>query len=83
MSERFRALLDDWKKADGEAQTAQAALTTKFMFFVEGKGPEPTDEERQRVERLRVTADATLVVALEYMKRASSGPTGHSQLGDL
>ena len=83
MSERFRTLLEEWKKADREASLAQAALNVKFMAFAEGKGPEPTEDERQRVEALRLLANGSLQVAIEYMKRASEGPTVESRLGDL
>ena len=82
MSERFRALLEEWKKADREASVAQDALNIKFMAFAEGRGPEPTQEERERVDRLRTVANATLAVALEYMKTAS-GSRSPTQPGDL
>jgi len=74
MSERFRALLAEWKIADGRAAEAQHALNAKFQAFIDGSGPEPSESERQEVERLRMKANAALEVALSYVRETARGP---------
>ena len=74
MSERFRSLLEQWKAADQQAAQAQAVLNRKFQAFLDGQGEPPTEEERSHVEALRNSANATLEVALAYVKTAARGP---------
>lgn len=74
MSERFRALLAEWKAVDQRASEAQAELNAKFQAFIDGTGPEPTEEDRTRVEKLRTLAASHLELALSYVKSTARGP---------
>jgi hypothetical protein len=67
MSERYADLLAEWKKADEAARTAEKALAERYDHYVEGKGPEPTESEREEVHLLRHRANARLQDALHYI----------------
>jgi hypothetical protein len=74
MSERFRALLAEWKRLEHQAHDAQRALNERFQAFLDGTGPEPDASERARVEQLRDRANAALEVAMGYVRSTARGP---------
>lgn len=53
---------------------AQALLNDRFQAYIDGTGPEPTDEDRDRVSTLRTLAHAKLEVAMSYVKTNARGP---------
>lgn len=75
MSERFRALLAEWKELERQAHEAQRDLNVRFQAFLDGTGPEPAESEREKVEQLRAGANAALEVAMSYVRSTALGPT--------
>jgi hypothetical protein len=74
MSERFRALLAEWKDLERQAYDAQRTLNDAFQKFLDGTGPEPAEAEREEVLRMRRRADAALEVAMSYVRTSARGP---------
>ena len=74
MSERYAALLAEWKKTDRLAREAERSLRERYSRFLEGEAAEPTEWERHQVHVLQERARAKLKAALEYV--ATTGPAG-------
>lgn len=71
MSERYAALLAIWKQADETAKQAERRLNERFEAFLAGNAPEPTDEERAEVARLREEERLALDAALAYVRKTA------------
>lgn len=80
MSERYAALLAEWKNTERLAREAEKALSERYTRFLEGAGAEPTDWERHEVHVLRERARSQLKAALEYV--ATTGPGRERSRGD-
>ncbi|MEJ8840628.1 hypothetical protein [Ramlibacter sp. AN1133] len=80
MSERYAALLAEWKTTDRLAREAERALGERYSQFLEGAAAEPTEWERHQVHVLQERARARLKAALEYV--ASTGPGRARAPGD-
>lgn len=77
MSQRYAALLAEWKQTDRLAREAEKALSDRYAQFLEGGAAEPTDWERHQVHALRERARAQLKAALDYV--ASTTPARASE----
>jgi hypothetical protein len=64
MPEQFAAAIAVWKDADNKAREADQLLAARYAAFFDGRGPEPTDEERVNVQMLRQAAREKLMAAL-------------------
>jgi hypothetical protein len=74
VSERYAALLAEWKDTDRLAREAEKALREHYAQFLQGAAAEPTEWERHEVQVLQERARAKLKAALEYV--ATTGPGG-------
>ena len=72
MSERYAALLAEWKDTDQRAREAEKALRERYTQFLEGAAAEPTEWDRHQVQVLQERARAKLKAALAYV--AATGP---------
>jgi len=73
MSQRYAALLQDWRDASARTRDAQQKLKAKFDAHMEG-GPAPTEEEVALVRRLREVEGEKLEAAMDYVRQTASGP---------
>ena len=76
MSERYAALLAEWKKTDRLAREAEKSLGERYVQFLQGMAAEPTDRERLKVHVLRLQARAQLQAALDYVSATTRGRGG-------
>jgi hypothetical protein len=85
VSEKYKAMLDEWKKLDEQARTAEKGLRESYSAFLDGRGPEPSSSQRERAHALRERAKAQLRAALEYVakttrtRRPREGPDRSSE----
>jgi hypothetical protein len=73
MSERYAALLQEWREASARTREAQKRLKAKFDAHLEG-GPAPTEAEVLFVRGLREVEGEKLEAAMEYVRQTASGP---------
>jgi hypothetical protein len=57
-------LFDRWREADGAARVAEKEVLAASLEALDGKGPAPSMQARERAKRLRAVADAMLNAAL-------------------
>ena len=81
MSQRYAALLAEWKETDRVAREAEKALGERYSHFLEGGAAEPTEWERHQVQVLQERARAKLKTALEYVA-TTTGPGRVRSPGD-
>lgn len=74
MSQRYAALLNEWRNAAAAARDAQQRLGERFDRYMAGQGPEPTPDDVKAVARLREIENRKLQAALDYAQRTASGP---------
>jgi hypothetical protein len=72
VSQRYAALLAEWKQTERLAREAEKSLSERYSQFLEGSAAEPTEWERHQVHSLRERARAQLKAALDYV--ASTTP---------
>jgi hypothetical protein len=80
VSERYAALLAEWKDTDRLARAAEKALRDRYALFLEGTAAAPTEWERHQVHVLQERARARLKAALAYV--AATGPGRERTPGD-
>jgi hypothetical protein len=80
VSERYAALLAEWKDTDRLAREAEKALSDRYAQFLDGAAAPPTEWERHQVHVLQERARAKLKAALEYV--AATGPGRERKAGD-
>lgn len=73
MSERYSALLQEWREASARTREAQNLLKAKFDAHIDG-GPAPTEDEVKLVRVLRGIEADKLETAMEYARRTAMGP---------
>jgi len=80
VSERYAALLAEWKDTDRLARAAEKALRERYEKFLDGSASEPTEWDRHQVQVLQERARAKLKAALAYV--ATTGPSRDRPAGD-
>ena len=80
MSQRYAALLAEWKDTDRLAREAERSLRERYARFLEGAAAEPTEWDRHQVHVLQERARAKLKAALEYV--ATTGPARERRSGN-
>lgn len=71
MSERYAAMLAQWKQTDRLAREAERTLSDRYKQFLEGRSAAPTEWERHQVHALRERARVELKAALDYVARTT------------
>ncbi len=71
VSEKYKAMLAEWKKLDEQARTAEKGLRERYSAFLDGRGPEPSSSERERAHALGERARAQLRAALDYVAKTT------------
>ena len=64
-------MLAEWKRLDEQARASEQSLRDRYSAFVEGRGPEPTEWERQQAHSMGQKARAQLKAALDYVARTT------------
>jgi hypothetical protein len=72
MSERYAALIEEWRSAAARTREAQLGLKAKFDAHIAG-GPAPTEEEVAHVRQLRAVEGEKLEAAMDYVRRTALG----------
>lgn len=73
MSERYAALLREWREASARTRQAQQELKDKFEAHLNG-GSAPTEDDVALLHRLRVVEGEKLEAAMEYVRQTAFGP---------
>jgi len=81
VSEKYAAMLAEWKKLDELARAAEQSLRERYSAFLEGRGPEPTEWERQQAHASAEKARAQLKAALDYVAKTGPPPRQGSSNG--
>jgi hypothetical protein len=71
MSEKYKKLLDEWRGAADKTRAAQQKLKDQFELFLQGRGPEPSKAQTDRVQALRDIESAKLEAAMAYVRRTA------------
>lgn len=80
MSQRYAALIEQWRAAAAKTREAQLALKAKFDAHLAG-GPAPGEDEVRHVRELREEEGRRLEEAMAYVRRTALGkPTGFDSL---
>jgi hypothetical protein len=64
-------MLAEWKKLDEQARVAEQSLRERYSAFLDGRGPEPTEWERQQAHMMGQKARAQLKTALDYVAKTT------------
>jgi hypothetical protein len=62
------SLLAQWREANRSASEAEQAIFEASLMFDKGYGPEPTPEDRRRIQFLRTRASELLERAMTFGK---------------
>jgi hypothetical protein len=65
-------LFQEWRTADRTASAAEKSLLASSMLAIDGKGEIPQDAERDRVRRLRATANDLFHLAMNEMQQRAA-----------
>ena len=66
---RIDQLLKDWKEAERRAREAELALYRAYADFTTGKGPGPSDDQKQQAASLRAQARQAYQQAMAAVDR--------------
>lgn len=64
---RYAALIAEWKTANERARAAEQELSDRFYAYLEGRGAEPTEEDKRAAHALRELERQALDRALQYV----------------
>jgi hypothetical protein len=74
MSEKYRALIAEWRKASDETRAMQQRIKARFDAHLAGTGAPPSDADLDRLHELRQVEQHRLEEAMRYIKDTALGP---------
>jgi hypothetical protein len=62
-------IFQEWRTADREAHAFEQQVTRATLLALEGRGPEPSPEVREKAGNMRELANDLFRLAMDEMKR--------------
>jgi hypothetical protein len=84
MSQRYAALIAEWRAASGETRALQKRIKEQFDMHLAGNVAPPSDADLDRLKGLRQQEQEKLDAAMKYIKVSATGPaTGFLRRSEL